>query len=136
MSVLLAIALIGATEEVWTVQRPLGDIASSLMARADKPELQIPPGLFELADKVNLTAKVYAVPGKHFYRFTLEFGTRRLSGTKTLEVWGKGGATICRSRVNLTFGRNGCLIQWFLHRVERRVIEFERVSLRKLTQED
>ena len=132
MTILLALAIFASTEDVWTVQRPLDEIVGSVMT-TDHPQMTLPPGLFDLADRMDMTVRIFAKPGQHYYRSEIAFAGRRLSGVKTLEVWGKGGATICRSRVTLTFGRNGCLVRWLLGRVERRVIAFERVALRELT---
>ena len=133
MHVLLLLLSFGQLESVWDEPRPLADIAASIMARgADLPS-HLPADIAELASAADVTATVTARPSEHYYRTEIKFQALRLSGTKTLEVWGLGQQTRFRSRVSLAWGRNGPLVRWLLYRVELRVMQFERQKLRELT---
>lgn len=136
LTLLLAIATLGEVECVWTEPTPLLAIANELLARSDKPHLQLPHDLVDVLEIGDSTVRIFAKPAQHYYRFEFAFTGRRFTASKTLEVWGLSDATRFRSRISTAWGCNGPLIRWLLHRVELRLMGFERDQIRQLIHPD
>lgn len=130
-------ALLGPvkTEAVWQIDRPLIEIVDGLLLRSDKIDQQLPQLLLEVADKFHVAAEFKALPGEHYYRFAFEFNTLggRLSGRKTLEVWGRQ-PSVFRSTVELTILWDGPLLRLIGRGVSGRLLEFERSEIARICQ--
>ena len=137
MNLLIVLLCCGEVSQTWTVDRPLADLATSVVARFDKPSQLPPEALIAMIGKIEWTllgvrAMVEAVPAQHYYKATLTLDPPcfpRFHGSKTLELQGQGSATRCRSVISLTFGRNGRAVRWLLDRAEVKLLSWERQEL-------
>lgn len=133
ISLLLTLTCLGPVESIWTEPTPLLAIVRELKDRIDQPHQQIPGDLVDLLEIGDSTVRLFAKPAQHYYRFEFAFTGRRFAASKSLEVWGLGAETRFRSRISTSWGPNGPLIRWLLHRVELRLMGFERDQIRTLT---
>ena len=142
MNAMLLIAMsLGPVESVWTVERPLGDLASCIKEHVSSPAAHLPPALLTERGAEQLGRNLTRVqwdwrPAEHYIWSRVDVRVGRISGYTTLEAWGQGPHTTMRLATTMSLPRHGPVATFIARIAERLVVSWERSQLRSLASPD
>ena len=146
-SLLLTVACLGQASATWTVNRPLGEIATCLQQHAMSSAAHLPPGLLTENGADTLGENLDSIqikwfPAGHYIWWRADFHadvkvllwTYHVTGHTVGDARGEGHQTTFRLRTTLECDQFGFIPRGINKRGPSRVLDWERDQLRQLTE--
>lgn len=138
LALLLTVATLGPVEVVWSVDRPLADVAGCVQQHAMSAAAHLPTGLLTAQGAEDLGRLVPRLradyrPAEHYLWARADLTPLRLTGSTTIEAWGRGPRTVFRLRTELSGPRNGPICRLIARLAERAAVDYERQQIAELT---